>query len=401
MTLSFSLLEELVEQIHQLARTSTDSDVASLALKLKKVAPQAEPALAALALDTYVARRDAQAKLGSWSAQGFFSLPVVEQASRAPIAHYRASLFSGVSHLLEVGTGVGSDTAALARVCSQITTIEVDPVRASLAEKNLAIQGISNVTVLVGDITSLASSLPLDTFDGFFADPARRTVDGRRVKDAAEYAPPLHQLLKLTSARIRAIKVSPGLFFDAPTHGWTRQFIGYGDECLEQTLWLGVTVPDSSVVCVDTGASWAPNLSLHRPTSTPPSLETGYLCEAHACINRSQFAWQFFAERGIQQLAADVAYGITSQEPARDPLMNSFAILEALPFETRTLAKTLNKLGWTNRTEIKKRNFAGDPEQIRSSLRLPAHYHQAPFGTIFLCTLDNAPWAIIARRLHE
>jgi hypothetical protein len=397
MGLPFSTIEALVGQLASLARELPNLDRAALVMKLKKLVPQADPSSLALALDTYIARRDAVGKLGSWSSAGFFSAALVEQASRVEIAAYRASYFAGLAHVLEIGTGTASDTAALARVSTHVTTIEVDPVRAELAEKNLHIQNIQNVTILCGDIADVSRSLDLTTFDGFFADPARRTNEGHRVREAHEYSPPLLDLLSLTTARVRAIKVSPGLFFDAPGYGWTRQFVGYGSECLEQTLWYGAPVVDSSVYRVDTQSTWSPGVPQSPPASEPAAL-TGYVCEAHACVNRSQYLAEFFQERGITQIAPDVAYGICSTQPSIDPLLSCFAIIDAFPFSPAKLREVVAGLSWTNRTEIKKRNFQSDPEEVRALLRLPPHYHDGPFGTILLFTWHDVPWVIVARR---
>jgi predicted RNA methylase len=397
MGLSFPTIEALVAHITSIAEASPDLDRAALVMKLKKLVPQADHTSLSVALDTYIARCESTEKLGAWSTSGFFSLSLVEQASRREFAEYRASYFRGIQHVLEVGTGTGSDTAALARVCSHVTTIEVDPVRAELAQRNLQIQGIHNVTFLTGDVAQTARELDLSTFDGFFADPARRTNDGQRVKDAQDYSPPLLGLLSLTEARVRAIKVSPGLFFDAPQYGWSRQFVGYGSECLEQTLWYGAPVIDSSVYRVETRSAWAPSASQSQPMPEPTEL-TGYICEAHACINRCQHLSRFFQERGITQIASDVAYGVCSTPPDPDPLFSSFSIIDAFPSSPSKLRDVVNGLGWTNRTEIKKRNFKGDPEEVRSLLQLPPHYHEGPFGTILLFTWHGTPWAVIAKR---
>jgi hypothetical protein len=347
-----------------------------------------------------MARRTSSEKLGEWSKAGFFVSALVEQASRRAIAEYRARFFQGATHILEIGTGTGSDTAALARVSKHITTIEADPLRAELAKRNLALQGISNVTFLVGELAQVRSSLDLSSYDGFFADPARRTTQGHRVKDASDYSPPLGELLNLTDARVRAIKVSPGLFFDAPQHGWTRSFVGCGDECLEQTLWYGAPVIDSSVFLVDQEIGWAPRTPCSQPLPPPHSL-SGFVSEAHAVVNRSQYLSQFFSERGIAQIAPDVAYGISETKPHQDALISTFQVVDAFAFSIPKLRSTLASLGWTNRSEFKKRNFGDDLDQLRSSMKLPPHFHGAPFGTILLFTWHNTPWVIIARRVSE
>ncbi len=399
MTLPTSEIDALLAQLATLSESDTALTKPELALKLKKSFPKADPLAATIALDSFIARREPDNKFGSWGTRGFFTASLVEQASRDVIARYRSCYFDGLTHVLEIGTGTGSDTAALARVSGHVTTIESDPIRAELARHNLAAQGLTNVTILVGDAVSLLGSLDTTSFDGFFADPARRTPSGARVKDAADYSPPLSDLLSVTQARIKAIKVSPGLFFDAPGIGWTRQFVGYGDECLEQTLWCGASVLDSSAYLADLDLGWTPSVECPIPLS-PERLE-GFLCEAHAVINRSQYLHYFFAERGIAQIAPDVAYGISATPPPPQPFLSAFEIVQAFPFSLSELRTALVSLGWTSRTEIKKRNYVGDIDSLRGSLRLPKHYHEAPFGTIVLFTWRGTPWVVLARRCGE
>jgi hypothetical protein len=281
-----------------------------------------------------------------------------------------------------------------------VTTIEADPERLELAKHNLQVQGISNITFLQGEATEIVPLLDPSQFDALFADPARRTKDGTRIKSAESYSPPLEWLLSLPIGDLRAIKVSPGLFIDAQDRGWSRQFVGYGDECLEQTLWFGADVPDSSAHLADERATWGPNTQAATLPTVAESFE-GFLIEPHGVINRSQCAHLFFAEHSIAMIDPQVTYGITSTEPSISPWYTSFRILEGFPFHIKALKNALTALAWTNRTEIKKRNYQGSPEAIREKLKLPAHTHGAPFGTIFVFTRDSTTWAILAERLME
>ena len=54
-------------------------------------------------------------------------------------------------HVLEIGTGLGYQTALLARVAGDVVTIERFPDLARQAQRNLARQGIDNVELVVGD----------------------------------------------------------------------------------------------------------------------------------------------------------------------------------------------------------------------------------------------------------
>lgn len=381
-----------------LTREGAPFDAPTLVLKLRKAFPEADPKELNLAAETYIARHHAPEKLGEWARQGHFSTSLLQQASRSSIAAYRAKMFEGRMHVLEIGTGTGSDTAALARVAKHVTTIEGDPTAAELARRNLDLLGITNVTVLVGSAEEIVPALT-QSFDALFADPMRRTKGGERVKSGEDYSPPLSFLLNLTIGTLRALKISPGLFVDPCPEGWTRQFVGYGEECLEQTLWFGSPIIDSSIVVTDRDASWAPQADAPG-AGLATSLE-GYLVEAHATLNRCQRLGEFFAELDIELIADDVAYGISSKQPAPSPLFTSFRVLEALPYSKKGLKAVLSSLGWSNRTELKKRNFSGDIEQIRNELDLPKHSHSAPFGVVLFFRYHGKPHAVVAERLYE
>jgi len=57
----------------------------------------------------------------------------------------------GTQRVLEVGTGYGYQTALLARLAARVVSIEIWPDLAGQARRNLAVQGIGNADVLVGD----------------------------------------------------------------------------------------------------------------------------------------------------------------------------------------------------------------------------------------------------------
>jgi hypothetical protein len=394
---SITALQEVIDSIAKLHATQPTMDPTATVLKLRKMLPALDRETASLAVQTFFSRQLAVEKLGDWAHSGFFSDELLQQASRHAIATYRARFFQGLSHVLEIGTGTGSDTAALARVARQVTSIEVDPVRADLARENLRIQGITNVSILVGTIAECMASLEARYFDGLFADPARRTREGVRVRDGNEYSPPLEFLLKLPIGRVRAIKVSPGLFFTPSTPDWRRHFIGVGAECLEQTLLFGTPITDSSIHLADINLGWQPP-STCPPLPPEPTTLTGYISEAHAVINRSTHLASFFAELGITQLAPDIAYGISQQRPEVTPLLESFRIIDTEPFSASVLKKKLDLLGWTNRTELKKRNCTLDLDAVRASLRLPPHTHLARFGTVFIFKWNGTHHMIIAER---
>ncbi|MGW2807825.1 protein-L-isoaspartate O-methyltransferase family protein [Streptomyces sp. NPDC001450] len=58
---------------------------------------------------------------------------------------------TGSEHVLEVGTGLGFQTALLARLAADVVSVEVRPCIARQARVNLARHGVRNVELRVGD----------------------------------------------------------------------------------------------------------------------------------------------------------------------------------------------------------------------------------------------------------
>lgn len=61
--------------------------------------------------------------------------------------------------VLEIGTGSGFQAALLSRLCTQVTSIEIDPKIAEFAKNNLAKNHINNVNVEIGDIQNGCGSV--------------------------------------------------------------------------------------------------------------------------------------------------------------------------------------------------------------------------------------------------
>lgn len=80
---------------------------------------------------------------------------------------------AGGDHVLEIGTGLGFQTALLARLAASVISIERWPDLAAQARRNLARQGIGNVQVLAGDGScGLAGRAPYDAILVSAAFPA-------------------------------------------------------------------------------------------------------------------------------------------------------------------------------------------------------------------------------------
>ena len=172
--------------------------------------------LAASALTQATLRLRAAAKFGADAQVMYFTRDGLEQATRAPVAARRAARLraSGVTHLADLGCGIGADTIACARAGIRVTAVEADPLTAAVAAANTAALGLDRlVTVASGR----AETAELGTVGAAFCDPARRRGGGR-VFDPAAYSPPWEFVTRLVETVPRTVlKVAPGI-----TTTWSR-----------------------------------------------------------------------------------------------------------------------------------------------------------------------------------
>lgn len=338
---------------------------------------------------------------GMWTERGLFTRQSVEQATAPALAQHHAERFRGCATVVEICTGAGFDTAALARVAQRVVSIEANPELAAMARHNLACQGITNVDVRVGTAEEVVPTLDLSRVDGVWADPSRRT-DTRRLDNPDDYAPSLSFVLGVAGERRCGIKIAPAATLSAVPQGWVREWVGYGGECREQVLWNAADVVDNTVSLVDSGIAFQPSTAVARESlvCTVPMLHwTGMmLVEPHNALVRSGVLQEFYAERGIELLDTHIAYGLCRQDAEPSPFFTRFRIVEAFAWNEKHVRKRLKERGWSNATEIKKRGFPHTPEQVRAKLKLPAQGKQ---GVVVLTRMGNKHVVVLAERVYE
>ncbi len=352
------------------------------------------------ALKIMLLRKKAHTKgLGSWTQNGFFTQQSLEQATAPAIAAHHAKRFTSCKHVLEICTGAGFDTAALARVLAMngglITSIEASAELAAMARHNLAAQGITNVEVVCGLAENVVPTLDVARFDGFWCDPSRRNEHGRRIENPNEYKPSLAWLQALPIRGVRGVKISPAANLSFPPHSsaYWREWIGFGDECREQVLWSGIAGVDGTATLVDKACAWFPPKNV-SPVNVISAIN-GYLVEPHNSLIRSGHLAAFFAEWDVSLLDSHIAYGISQKKLPESPFYQTFRIVEAFPYNRKTLKQRVTAHGWGTRTEIKKRGFPDTPEQVRAWLKLK---ETQAFGVIFLTRTERGHLVILAER---
>ena len=146
------------------------------------------------------------------------------------------------SRLLDLTCGLGMDAVAMADRFERVVAVERDEVLADVVRENLHRMGVENVEVVTASAEEYVSSCE-EHFDWVYADPDRRTAEGKRVVRLEDCSPDmvaLYPALGRITERV-AIKNSPlfdveeafRLFGDC-----TVEVLSLSGECKEVNIYI-------------------------------------------------------------------------------------------------------------------------------------------------------------------
>ncbi len=307
-------------------------------------------------------RRRAVAKFGDRAAGLFLTPDGLEQATRAPVAAWRAERFvaAGVTRVVDLGCGIGADALALADAGLEVVAVEQDPATAVLASANLAGRG----EVVVGDAVELAGRL-LEPGVAVFLDPARRTGRGRTWR-LSEVSPPWDWAVATVGGRVGCLKAGPGLATaDLPTT-LAAVWVSERGDLVETGLWSAVPgwAAGSRTAVLLPGPIEVPVDHRRRP----PLGEVGaYLYEPDPAVIRAGGIGQLAETVGGWALADGIAY-LASDALVETPLAKAFAVHRELPWAERAVRAWVREAG-IGVLEIKVRGIDVDPAELRRRLK--------------------------------
>lgn len=166
------------------------------------------------------ARTRARAKFGERARTLMLTQEAAEQATRPVIAHYRAQRLRPVAGTVaDLGCGIASDSAVYAAERGAVVAVELDPLTASFAAKNL--EFCPQARVYSGDVTDYVHGELLDAAGEpvgiVWMDPARRELRGakkaqtERLFDPEAFSPPFSFVLNLARTGVpMGVKLGPG-----------------------------------------------------------------------------------------------------------------------------------------------------------------------------------------------
>lgn len=180
---------------------------------------------------------------------------------------------------------------------------------------------------------------------------------------------------------------------------WQREWIGYGGECREQTLWRGVQLADGTASLPEQHIHWSPpeeRVNAYVWEQPFTKLEGQFLVEPHGCLIRSGYLSDFFAKHDVCLLDEHIAYGISTHKPPQSSWYQAFRIVEAFDFHRARLKERIIAHGWGNSVEIKKRGFPETPDEIRKWLKLPSSKNG---GTVIITRVEAGHLVMLAERI--
>ncbi|MCU0330414.1 MAG: hypothetical protein MUC47_05480 [Candidatus Kapabacteria bacterium] len=337
-------------------------------------------------------------RLGKASPGRVFLPQTAEQSTHPDIAVWHASMFAGCNHVVEVCTGAGMDTAAIAAVATHVTTFEASPTIAALARGNMRRMGIGNVEVVTDHVPSDAFRTAVATADGLWADPSRRDEAGNRLRHHAEYDPPLGLLATWPPSTMRlGVKLGPVDRMQVDDGAWSMTIIGWHNEARESVYRRIPGEPaQHTVVLPEAGVEW----SIEQGKAEIREVQVGdVLVEPHAALIASGALGGFYAQRGIAVGDGRIAYGISRDDPGPSPWYHRFRVEDVQQgIDERHVRQVLRERQWGPGTEFKKRGVDLDPMELHRRMEFTDGGRR---GVVFCTRFGTSRLTIYATRITD
>ena len=364
------------------------ADVVRVVADLRKAGHSA--GLVAAVVSQAKLRARASAKFGPFASSMLFTEAGLEQATRLRIAAMHAGRFrdAGLSHIADLGCGIGADALALASLDLTVTAVELDEVTAAIAAFNLS--PWPSATVRNED----ATTVDLSPFDGVYLDPARRTTNSRRI-DPSDFTPSLDYAFGIGADKPTGVKLGPGIDRDLIPDGTEAQWVSVDRDVVELGVWFGAVarpgVGRSALVIGDHGTA--------ELTAPADSVDEGvgelgeFLYEPDGAVIRARLIGDFARTIDGRMLDEQIAW-VTTDTAVVTPFAQGFRVAETLPIDERKLRSALASRG-IGTLEIKKRGIDVDPALLRKKLALKGDRS----ATLILTRVAGKRTAILADRL--
>ena len=312
----------------------------------------------------YLAR--AERKLPTYAAVQCILPPrAFEQASSEATAVHKAIEGDTV---LDLTCGLGVDSLYLSRRFRRVVALERDPLLARITSENFSRMGVANIEVVNTSAEEYLRQEGLH-FDWIYADPDRRSAEGRKLVLLEACSPDI-VALKPKIDRITArlcLKNSPLFDVDEALRLFPDsrvEVLSLGDECKEILIYADGTGPLVTATALGIGSFAAAPGAV--PPETPPfdPERFRWLVIPDVALRKARLTRLHLA--GKADCWSDNGFGFAAAEP--HGVIGRVSPIESIePYDPKRLKRGLKGRG----VEILKRDFPLPPDELMR--RLGAH----------------------------
>jgi hypothetical protein len=352
-----------------------------------------------LLLQQRALRRRATSKFPQLAQHMFFTPRLLEQASGAGPAAWKAARFAGRGPIADLCCGLGGDLLALA-ACCDARAVDRDPLACLLAQAN--VQAARQADLLRGNVWFVQAQVrELHVCDAaaWHLDPDRRAASARSTRvDLASPGPDVIERL-IAANPVGAIKLSPAA--EVPLAWEERaelEWMSSSGECRQLVAWFGplARVPGqrrATVLGAETATFAATELPMPGSNSLPLAERLGrVLCEPDPSVLAARLAGALAARYELAPLDRHGGY-LTADTSPPCGLLRAYEVLECLPLDLRRV-KAVLRARRMGRIEVKKRAVDHDPARLVRQLAVPGEEE----GVLILLRLGGRPTAVVCRR---
>lgn len=312
----------------------------------------------------YLAR--AERKLPTYAAAQCILPPrAFEQASSEATAAHKAIEGDTV---LDLTCGLGVDSLCLSRRFRRVVALERDPMLARITAENLSRMGAANIEVVNTSAEEYLRQEGLH-FDWIYADPDRRSAEGRRMVLLEACSPDiltLKPLLDRVSERL-CLKNSPLFDVDEALRLFPDsrvEVLSLGDECKEILIYADGTGPLVTATALGIGSFAArPGTAAPEAPAFDPA-RARWLVIPDVALRKARLTRLHLA--GKADCWSDNGFGFAAAEP--HGVIGRVSPIESIePYDPKRLKRGLKGRG----IEILKRDFPLPPDELMR--RLGAH----------------------------
>ena len=315
-----------------------------------------------------------------------------EQSSSEESAERK--MLSGDS-VLDLTCGLGIDAMALAKRFRRVVALERDEVLAEVVRHNMRLMSVDNVEVVTTTAEEFVATTN-DHFDWVFADPDRRSDEGKKMVCMEDCSPNMVALLpRLREISERqAIKLSPMFDCDEAFRLCSPaevEVVSVAGECKELNIYTSAPCDTLRVAVIGRGEwSFAPADMHAEPTASEfdPTMWR-YLIIPDVALQKGRVA--IAALKPYASIWSNNGYAFASELPAESIAGRVYAIESIEHYRPKELKKRLKGVG----VEILKRDTQLSIDAVRRASALRA----GSDAIIAITTIANNNWVISLKQL--